>query len=248
MLSSLVLKMPSVYILCGGLGTRLKSLGFGLPKPLVNFPRDNSKSILEQILIRLCLAGCKSVNLIVSASNHSFFQHRKGDIEASTGVSIDFIIDPPNISGTAAWLLGLQPHLNQDVVVLNGDTYLDGDLHSLINANLPSVIGAFTSSRNDAGNLVADSEGKVLEFSEKSDLNTQYHSSSLKYSGILKISSSILPSLIQYLSCLGSHSISIEYDVLPFLVKQSQLYISNSSVEAFDIGTPERMNYFSSFH
>ena len=237
--------MPRVFILCGGLGTRITSLGFGLPKPLIKFPRNSNKSILEQILIRLRLAGCEHITLIVNTSNYSFFADQKHNIECSTGLIVDFLLDPPALSGTAAWLLEIAPNFDEDIVVLNGDTYLDGDIYSFINHSLSSIVGTFSSARDDAGNIAVDSSGKVIQFSEKSSLSKAFNSPSLNYSGILKIQKEQIPSLLLYLTQLNTSTLSLEHDVLPFLAKTNKLYIFNFPIEAFDIGTPERFEQLS---
>ena len=63
--------MTEVLILCGGRGTRLKTISKGTPKPLVRFPTDNSYSILEQIIFRLKLVGLNSFTLVVNSINYS---------------------------------------------------------------------------------------------------------------------------------------------------------------------------------
>ena len=237
--------MPSIFILCGGQGTRIRSLGFGVPKPLIKFPYQNKKSILEQILIRLNLAGCKKATLVVSQSNITYFQACKDHIESSTGVVIDFILDPSSISGTAAWLLTLDKSKYDDIIILNGDTYIDGNLFSFFNDKSPASIGAFSSSRDDAGNISVNNFNRVIHFSEK-PANQISNQPSLKYSGILRISSPTLSSVIQHLLSLDSSSLSIEYDVLPFLASTSKLFVFRSPIEAYDIGTVDRFQSLSS--
>ena len=222
---------------------RIQSLGFGVPKPLIKFPRNNKKSILEQILVRLRLAGCKKVTLVVSQFNITHFQDRKEHIENATGVLLDFILDPPGFSGTTAWLLALNNKRLDDIIVLNGDTYIDGNLFSFITDKSPSVIGAFSSSREDE-NVAVDKSNRVIHFSEKSA--NQLPNKASQSSGILKISSSMLSSAIQHLLSIDSYSLSLEYDLLPFLVSSNQLFVFKSAIEAFDIGTVDRYELLSS--
>ena len=69
--------MTDIYVLCGGAGTRIKSLGFGVPKPLIPFPRDSKITVIEQILFRLSLAGVTSATLVVTHANKQFFLDRQ---------------------------------------------------------------------------------------------------------------------------------------------------------------------------
>jgi len=119
--------MRQAVILAGGKGTRLKSIAGDLPKPMVSI----LGAPLLQHLIEQCVAyDIVDIKLLVS--------YRKEAIEdyfgdgSQYGVSIQYIVeDIPR--GTAGALIDALPELDEQFLVVYGDTFFDIDLSSFWN-------------------------------------------------------------------------------------------------------------------
>ena len=119
--------MRQAVILAGGKGTRLKSITGDLPKPMVSI----LGAPLLQHLIEQCVAyDIVDIKLLVS--------YRKEAIEdyfgdgSQYGVSIQYIVeDIPR--GTAGALIDALPELDEQFLVVYGDTFFDIDLGSFWN-------------------------------------------------------------------------------------------------------------------
>ena len=119
--------MRQAVILAGGKGTRLKSITGDLPKPMVSI----KGAPLLQHLIEQCVAyDIVDIKLLVS--------YRKEAIEdyfgdgSQYGVSIQYIVeDIPR--GTAGALIDALPELDEQFLVVYGDTFFDVDLGSFWN-------------------------------------------------------------------------------------------------------------------
>lgn len=119
--------MRQAVILAGGKGTRLKSITGDLPKPMVSI----LGAPLLQHLIEQCAAyDIVDIKLLVS--------YRKETIEdyfgdgSQYGVSIQYIVeDIPR--GTAGALIDALPELDEQFLVVYGDTFFDIDLGSFWN-------------------------------------------------------------------------------------------------------------------
>jgi len=119
--------MRQAVILAGGKGTRLKSITGDLPKPMVSI----LGAPLLQHLIEQCVAyDIVDIKLLVS--------YRKEAIEdyfgdgSQYGVSIQYIVeDIPR--GTAGALIDALPELDEQFLVVYGDTFFDIDLSSFWN-------------------------------------------------------------------------------------------------------------------
>jgi len=117
--------VKQVVILAGGKGTRLKDASMGLPKPMVQ--------ILEKPLLQHLIEQCVEYNLLdikllVSYKKEliiDFFGNGK-----KFGVNIQYFSeDTPR--GTAGALLDVLPELNNQFLVIYGDTFFEIDLGSL---------------------------------------------------------------------------------------------------------------------
>jgi D,D-heptose 1,7-bisphosphate phosphatase len=115
-------KMKQAVILAGGKGSRLKSISGDLPKSMV--------SVLGIPLLRYIIEQCVlhrilDIKLLVSYKN-KVIENYFGD-GYQFGVSIQYILeDTPR--GTAGALVDALPELDEQFLVIYGDTYFDIDL------------------------------------------------------------------------------------------------------------------------
>ena len=116
--------MKQAVILAGGKGTRLKSISGELPKsmvPVLGVP------LLGHLLGQCVKYGILDIKLLVSFQKDVIIDYF-GD-GTGFGVSIEYIVeDIPR--GTAGALIDALPKLNEEFLVLYGDTFFDIDLSS----------------------------------------------------------------------------------------------------------------------
>lgn len=111
-------------VLCGGLGTRLKSVISDVPKPMASI---NGKPFLEFIFEYLKKQNIKEVILAVSYKYEIIQAHFKDEF---LGIKIKYSIEkePLGTGGAIKQALNL---VEKEPFVLNGDTFFDIDLKEL---------------------------------------------------------------------------------------------------------------------
>ena len=114
--------MKQAVILAGGKGTRLKSISGDLPKPMVHVL---GKPLLQHIIEQCVSYGFFDIHLLVSYGADVI----KGCFADGSeyGVSIKYHREEVP-RGTAGALLDVLPELNDQFLVLYGDTYFDVEL------------------------------------------------------------------------------------------------------------------------
>jgi D-glycero-alpha-D-manno-heptose 1-phosphate guanylyltransferase len=111
--------MVEAVILVGGLGTRLKSMTNGLPKPMIDV---NGKPFLSYILNFLCSNGFRKIILAVGYRHNvieSYFKYSYKNMEISYSVEEKSL-------GTGGAILKTLDLIESDYFfVLNGDTFFN---------------------------------------------------------------------------------------------------------------------------
>ncbi|HEF3288296.1 TPA: nucleotidyltransferase family protein [Campylobacter jejuni] len=111
-------------ILCGGLGTRLKSVIKDIPKPMAPI---NDKPFLEFIFEHLKKQGIKEVILAVSYKYEVIQEYFKDEF---LGIKIKYSIEKEPL-GTGGAINEALKFIKNEAYVLNGDTFFDIDLSKL---------------------------------------------------------------------------------------------------------------------
>ncbi|EHF1082058.1 NTP transferase domain-containing protein [Campylobacter coli] len=148
-------------ILCGGLGTRLKSVIKDIPKPMAPI---NNKPFLEFIFEYLKKQGIKEVILAVSYKYEVIQEYFKDEF---LGIKIKYSIEKEPL-GTGGAIKEALKFIKNEAYVLNGDTIFDIDLKKLILNN--SKICLALKQMNDFdryGTVNVDEQGIVTSFEEK---------------------------------------------------------------------------------
>lgn len=117
--------LKQVVILAGGKGTRLKSVSFDHPKSMVYV---NGKPILHHLIEQCRLYGFSDIRLLVSYGSNEIIQYFRDG--SDIGVTIDYYNDD-SPKGTAGALLSVLDELNDNFLVLYGDTYFDINLQKM---------------------------------------------------------------------------------------------------------------------
>ena len=120
------MSVPDVVILCGGLGTRLRSVINDVPKPMAPV---GGRPFLEILLSWLKDFGI--VNAVLSTgylanSISDHFGERFGDI------ALNYAIDPEPLGTGGAARAGCRLCGSEVILICNGDTFLDFDLPSAV--------------------------------------------------------------------------------------------------------------------
>ncbi|HEF2457243.1 TPA: nucleotidyltransferase family protein [Campylobacter jejuni] len=148
-------------ILCGGLGTRLKSVIKDIPKPMAPI---NNKPFLEFIFEYLKKQGIKEIILAVSYKYEVIKEYFKDEF---LGIKIKYSIEKEPL-GTGRAIKEALKFIKNEAYVLNGDTFFDIDL-SKLKLNRSKICLAL-KQMNDFdryGMINIDKHGLVISFEEK---------------------------------------------------------------------------------
>lgn len=148
-------------ILCGGLGTRLKSVIKDIPKPMAPI---NDKPFLEFIFEYLKKQGVKEIILAVSYKYEMIQEYFKDEF---LGIKIKYSIEKEPL-GTGGAIKEALKFIKNESYVLNGDTFFDIDLGRLKLDE--SKICLALKQMNDFdryGTVNVNEQGFVISFEEK---------------------------------------------------------------------------------
>jgi NDP-sugar pyrophosphorylase family protein len=156
------MRLPTVCILAGGLGTRLGARVADTPKPLLEVA---GKPFLVHQLRLLAASGAAHVVLCVGYLGERI-ERQIG--REQFGIRIDYSYDAPGLDGTLGAIRRALPLLPESFLVLYGDTYLRLDYRSAAEQWLASeCLGLMTVLRNqgrwDASNVVYEN-GRVVTY------------------------------------------------------------------------------------
>ncbi|EDP6004505.1 NTP transferase domain-containing protein [Campylobacter jejuni] len=148
-------------ILCGGLGTRLKSVIKDIPKPMAPI---NNKPFLEFIFEYLKKQGVKEVILAVSYKYEVIKEYFKDEF---LGIKIKYSLEKEPL-GTGGAIKKALKFIKNEAYVLNGDTFFDIDLTKL-KLNESKICLALKQMNNfdRYGTVNIDKQGFVISFEEK---------------------------------------------------------------------------------
>ena len=156
-----------VAVLCGGLGTRLRSVLGETPKILAPVA---GRPFLDHLLAWLASFGARRVVLCLGFRATAVLEHIASHPFPGVEVVTSMETEP---LGTAGALRLALPHLRSDpVLVMNGDTFVDADLGAFAAAHrarkaAASILCATVPSTARYGRLDIDGAGRIRRFSEK---------------------------------------------------------------------------------
>jgi len=217
-----------VFVLAGGLGTRLAHSIGDLPKALAPI---GGRPFLERQLAWLAKQGLADVVLCVGHGAEQVEQ-ALGDGQA-LGVSLHYSRESSPL-GTGGALAQARSWVQGASLVVNGDTLADIDLWALERARWEhGLVGALALFRIDdaqaSGRVECDGEDRVTRFVEK---DTSHRGEAWVNGGCYAFG----PALWDWLPAGAS---SLERDVLPRLAKAGQLIGHAAEGSFWDIGTPQ---------
>lgn len=154
-------------VLAGGRGTRLASVLPACPKPLADI---GGRPFLEHLFDMLIGQGCTGLVLSVGYLGEQIVSHF-GD--SYRGCPIRYAIEASPLGTGGAIRLALQQASEEDVFVLNGDTFLDLDFAAMTAAHLAKSAQLTIALRrvpdvSRYGAVATDADGIIQAFGEKS--------------------------------------------------------------------------------
>ncbi|EGP0298690.1 NTP transferase domain-containing protein [Campylobacter coli] len=148
-------------ILCGGLGTRLKSVIKDIPKPMAPI---NDKPFLEFIFEYLKKQGIKEVILAVSYKYEVIKEYFKDEF---LGIKIKYSIEKEPL-GTGGAIKEALKIIKNEAYVLNGDTFFGIDLSKLkLNGSKICLALKQMNDFDRYGTVNVDEQCLVISFEEK---------------------------------------------------------------------------------
>ena len=225
-----ILDSTNVYILAGGLGTRLSHVTANYPKPMMkvgNYP------FLEWQIKWLKKQGFRDIVLLVGHLKEKIIEYfGNGD---KFGVRINYSIEKKLLGTGGALIKALLDYPSKYFLVLNGDTYFDINLVWFLdyfyrNSNSNSIYLAlkFLTDANRYGTIKLSADFSIKDFREK--VNFPYHG--YINGGIYAGSSSVFRKY-------KVKRKSLEYEIFPEFISGKNLFGIPFGDKFIDIGIPE---------
>ena len=225
--------MPSAFdaiVLCGGAGTRLRSVTGDAPKSLAMI---GGRPFLDILLHQLRRHGFKRVILAVGYQRELIRSYLgDGDDVQSLRYSVE--TSPLGTGGALRNALDLVQ--SDAALIVNGDSYTDADLEAFVRDFVEteadvSVLVVPADCRVDCGLVAVDDAGRVLGFREKQSASGRQYVNAGIYIMSERVLSEIRPNA----------PISLESDLFPrWLAESKHIRAFLYDGECVDIGTPER--------
>jgi dTDP-glucose pyrophosphorylase len=217
------LEKTSVFIMAGGLGTRLKPLTNIIPKALVPV---GEKPIIQIIIERFIDYGCENFYISVNYKGEMIERFLK-DLNLNCNF---FFLHEKHASGTAGSLSLLNGEINDDFFITNCDIIIDQDYVEVLkyhkkSCNQLTAISAIKDFSIPYGVLETDQNGKLVSMTEKPNFKFQINA------GIYIIN----PLILKYIPRKGVFHIT---DLINLLQKMNESVgvFPVSSGSWFDIG------------
>jgi D-glycero-alpha-D-manno-heptose 1-phosphate guanylyltransferase len=152
-------------VLAGGLGTRLASRLNGIPKPMAPIA---GRPFLEILMLQLRHSGCNRAVLSVGHL-HDLIQEHFGS--SFHHMKLDYVVEDAPLGTGGAIRLAMATTEEKNVLVLNGDTFLQADYAAMMRfheAQSAAVTIAVVAHADVAryGSVVVEHE-RILGFREK---------------------------------------------------------------------------------
>lgn len=215
-------------ILAGGRGERLKPLTDMLPKPMIEV---YGKPVLEYSLDLLNKNGIKEV---IICGHYLFEKIEKHFGKEYKGIAIKYILED-NPLGTGGAVKNAEDFIDNDFILLNGDTITNQDLKTLIiahikNNGIGTIVVRHTDHPKDSDLIETDENNKIIKFFSKKDMNKK---GDLAITGVFIFNKNITK-LIKKEFC------SLENDIIVNNINK-EFYAIISQNYFRDMGTFERL-------
>lgn len=220
--------MPDAVILCGGLGTRLRSVVQDKPKVLAEV---KGKPFLDHLLGSLFEKGFSRIVLAVGHMGNQIVERYKGDPR------IVFSFEETPL-GTGGALKNAEPLITTDhFFVMNGDSMVKFDHDGAFRfhrekGGAVSLVLAKPDAREDVGSVLCDGSMRTISFTEKESGKSSHKR--FTSCGAYYMDHRALG----YLPV--AKPASLEYDLFPAVARDGLCWGYSGDNSVLDIGTPDR--------
>jgi len=221
-------------LLCGGLGTRLRSVVSDRPKPMADIA---GKPFLHYLVKMLSESGVKHLIFALGYMGEqieAYFQSGE-----AYGLSISYSYEDSPLGTGGAIRNALSNVSGENVLVLNADTYFHTDYESLLREQLKNKAAMTIASRkiediSRYGAILKDESGRILRWNEKMSPDQAEASCPGEINGGIYV---MQKSLIEK---IPEGKQSLENDCIPAWLKDG-VYLQAISSDGYfmDIGIPE---------
>jgi NDP-sugar pyrophosphorylase family protein len=213
-------------ILAGGLGTRMRPLTESIPKPMLPV---RGKPFLHHQLELLRSFGIRRVVLLVAYLGEQIEKHF-GD-GAALGLHLTYSHEPAPL-GTGGALKNAEALLDEEFLLLNGDTYLAIDYAALGNAFRASkamamIVAYENSDARVPSNLALSLDRSVAAY-RKRDPRGLTHVDA----GVIALRREVLNEIPAGRAC------SLEEEIFPRLIERGQMKAWVTKEPFYDMGSP----------
>lgn len=224
-----LIKNTDVYILCGGLGSRLKSVSKNKPKPMVEI---GGKPFLDIIIDYMAGFGFRRFILGLGYKAGIFKKYYR-DYKRKD-LKIEFCEEKKPLGTGGAVKKAKNLIRSRCFLVLNGDSFCRFEPLDLLNFHkkkkaVVSILLRKVLNGVDYGMVELDKKNRVVDFSEKDNLSKDCFINSGVYIFDKKVFT-LMPKWTIF---------SLEHDFFPSIAKRS-FYGYIGSKYFIDIGIPER--------
>lgn len=221
-------------LLCGGLGTRLRSVVSDRPKPMADIA---GKPFLHYLVKMLSESGVKHLIFALGYMGEQIEAYFKSGEDYGLSISYSYEDSPLGTGG--AIRNALSKVSEENVLVLNADTYFHTDYENLLSQQLKTQAMMTIASRkiediSRYGAILKDETGRILRWNEKmsSDQAEVLRSGEIN-GGIYVMKKSLIEKIQE-----GKQS--LENDCIPAWLKEGIFLQALPSDGYFmDIGIPE---------
>ena len=223
---------PDVVILCGGLGTRLRSVVSDRPKPMADI---KGTPFLEILITHLIQQGIQRIVLCAGYMGEyiqAYFSSQSFDAE------IEVVVEPFPLGTAGAIKHALPVIKGESFIAINGDSFCHYQLDQLINQHtqmkaLATIYATYVDEASRFGTLNLAEQKCVIEaFKEKGSSAAGWVNA-----GAYMLNKELFNELPSLKAC------SLEQDVFPNIAgDQLVAYLGEESF--IDIGTPDDYHRF----
>ena len=228
--------LPTVLILAGGLGMRLKNVVHDRPKALA---QSAGIPFLEIQLKWLSHHGFKNIVLLTGYKSNQIVSYIRENTTSNLKVKIVCEQDPLGTGG--AVINGLRElELSEEFILLNGDSIAEVNLKNFYKVHCAgdtaAMVICYQEDTSRYGTVNFDQDNKVVSFHEK----TANSKSGWVNSGIYYFPTNWFDKTVK------KKPISLEKDLIPqWLNEGKNLFVFRDLGRFIDIGTPESYIQFS---
>jgi NDP-sugar pyrophosphorylase family protein len=227
------LKGLDVFVIAGGLGTRIGPVLGNIPKLLAPI---SGRPYLAYLLDWLRRFGAARIVLGLGHQAQAVVDYLNLNKAAHDDLTIETVTEPRQL-GTAGAIRFARQQLRTDpVLVMNGDSFADADLCAFVRHHeavktKATLLCAKVDDAGRYGRVALGAGGRIRGFIEK---DPHFHGSDFVSAGVYLFSAAMLDEIA------ASDASSLEHDVFE-RASEGSLAAFAGSFEFIDIGTPESL-------